>query len=324
MRTGLRSSKPRATAESGFFSARGSVAVALLLLVSATATSFHSRSALEQARAARKVEANLPPIYLPEVRYVRLLTAGYDTTASKLLWFSTINYFGKQFAAGDRDYRWLGEMCELVTHLDPKARHAFEFCATLLSWVAKEPQKSLALLDRAVAAEPEYWRYRYLRGFTNWYFLDRMDLAKDDFVLLPRLADSPPQFALLASRVIANQDSAQMAMEFLQQLVEQTADPKVKRKIGKRLRQAQLAVHLKAIGDASAAFSRERGRFPYSVDELVQSALLAEPPREPFGGRYEIDPLSGEVRTTSGKKPLTFAGKTAKTGVAKHEFQEQE
>ena len=283
-----------------------------------------SRAALEATRNARSTELNLPPIYLPQVRMVRLLTGGYDTAASKLLWFATNNYFGKQFAAGDRDYRWLGEMCELVTNLDPKARHAFEFCATLLSWVAKEPEKSLALLERAVAAEPDYWRYHYLRGFTNWYFLDRMEAAKEDFILISKMPETPPQLAMLASRVIANQDSASMAVEFLQELRDQTQDPKVKKKLTKRIRQAQLAMHFEAISTAVAAFASAQGRFPISVDELLQTGLLPELPREPFGGRYEIDSLTGAVRTTSGKKPLAFHGKTARTGVASHEFNERE
>lgn len=283
-----------------------------------------SRAALEATREARSVELNLPPIYLPQVRYVRLLTGGYDTAASKLLWFATNNYFGKQFAAGDRDYRWLGEMCELVTNLDPKARHAFEFCATLLSWVAKEPKKSLALLERAVAAEPDYWRYHYLRGFTNWYFLDRMDAAKEDFILISKMPETPPPLAMLASRVIANQDSASMAIEFLQELLEQTHDPKVKKKLAKRIRQAQLAMHLEELTAATATFAREQGRYPTAIDELLHSRLLSAIPREPFGGRYEIDPATGAVRTTSGKKPLAFHGKTARTGVASHEFNEQE
>ena len=147
-----------------------------------------------------------------------------------------------------------------------------------------------------------------------------MEQAKEDFILISKMPETPPPLAMLASRVIANLDNPAMAMEFLEELLQQTTDPKVRKKLAKRMAQAQLAIHLEAITSATERFAGERGRYPTSVQELVQTAFLPDMPREPFGGSYEIDPGTGAVRTTSGKKPLAFNGKTARTGVASHEF----
>src|SRR5438132_1473784 len=86
-------------------------------------------------------ESEHPPLYLPQADTVRLVTLGFNSFAADLLWFSTINYFGKEFHEKGK-FEWFAHRCRLVTDLHPKSEDRFEFCATLLAWIARQPAAS--------------------------------------------------------------------------------------------------------------------------------------------------------------------------------------
>ena len=295
----------------------GSTIVALALLIASAGAIYFARTESRHLKTAMN-DPERAPLYLPDVAYVRLVTFGYDTFASKLLWFSTVNYFGKEFT-GTHDYRWLGHMCELVTTLDPKARHAVEFCGTLLSWIAKEPEKSEALLTRAIAQEPGYWRYRYLRGFNYWYFRDRLDLAKEDFLKASAIPGAPPFLASLASRLIAKDSGPTLARQFLEEMIANTTDPVAKKALLGKLLKARMTEQLWIIQTAADAFHEKEGRKAESVAELVEKGFLRGVAKDPYGGDYFLE--DGTAKSTSKKKLLEFKGRTAKTGMFKEEFE---
>lgn len=288
----------------------------LLLLVVAAAGLLgiaHSRPQLEKLPQP-EISAAEPPIFLPDVKRIKLLTLGFDGPVSKLLWFQTINYFGRELGTR-RDYRWLGEMCELVTTLDPYARHSVEFCATLLSWVAQSPDDAAKILDGAVAAEPDYWRYRYLRGFNAYYFKHDFEAAKSDFTLAAKLPDTPSWVLSLASRLLVDRDGPEMAIRFLEDQIARTPDPKVKKQLVSRWKRARIARDFQLLGEARSRYIEQHGAPPPSVDALVTAGFLTGIPQEPYKGHYFFDE-TGAPRTSSGKKPLAFAGKTSETGLA--------
>lgn len=291
------------------------VAKALLIAVSAGALLgvSQSRERLEQIPEP-VISAEEPPIFLPDVHRIKLLTLGFDGPASKLLWFQTINYFGRELGTR-RDFRWLGEMCELVTTLDPHARHAVEFCATLLSWVAQSPQDAAKILDAAVEAEPDYWRYRYLRGFNSYYFLHDFESAKSDFTVAGKLPGTPPHVMSLASRLLADRDGPEMAIRFLEDMLSRTTDETVKKQLGSRWKRARIARDFQVLTDARKHYIETKGSAPQSVTDLVTSGILSALPQEPYKGSYFFDE-AGQPQTTSGKKPLAFDGKTSETGLA--------
>ena len=206
-----------------------------------------TRSALKQSKS--QMQAALPeqsPLYLPEAKKVRTVTLGFDQLASDILWFQTLNYFGKQIER-KRDIPWLAHMCDLVTDLDRKAKHAFEFCSTLLSWVAKDPNTSVRLLDRAIDEDPNYWRYYYIRGFTHWYFLDDRKKAAKDLSKAAGLPDAPLFLSSLAGRMLASDDSPATAIRFLKNLIEQNKDPHAKTVLHEKLKLAYVSRDLKAL-----------------------------------------------------------------------------
>jgi hypothetical protein len=250
------------------------------------------------------ISSNKEVLYLPDGRGLNLLSFGYNNLVADLLWFNTINYFGKHFHT-DQNYQWLGHMCDLVTSLDSKAKYVYEFCSTMLSWEANLPNDSLKVLDKAVSNFPQDWKFLYLRGFTEMFFLKNDQAALADFTSSARLPGASWIAARLAAKKIALSDDPKSAVEFLQEILKGTSDPIQRQALEGRLREAQLVADLDTLAKAVLAFKAANNRFPLKLEELVNAGIIPTLPLDPFGGRYLIDE-SGNVDSTSSKKLPRF------------------
>lgn len=288
-----------------------------LLFITISYFSHSSRVYLNNKYESIKVEEI--PYYLPKKSGLKYLSLGFNTLTSKIIWFDTLNYFGRRFQE-KRDFPWLATMCELVTSMDSKGRHYVEFCATALSWMAKEPNESLKILNSAIEADNSYWKYYYLRAFNYWYFLKDYVQAKEDLVHASQLESAPSFIASLASRLLNQEEGPSVAREFIEQLMKNTSDPKILLELGKRLKESIFSEGMQKIKIAVEDFYKKYQRLPTDINELLTSNFLKSIPVEPFGGQYQINQNSGEIYSTSGKIGLKFNAKTFDTGILKNEF----
>jgi tetratricopeptide (TPR) repeat protein len=276
----------------------------------------HYRAVLSEEKALRfSSSRDDVPIYLPTDKYVRTVTFGFDQLASDIIWFQAINYFGKQLEQ-DENIPWFRNMCDLVTMLDKKAQHAYEFCSTLLSWVAKDPKSSAKLLSRAIVNNPDYWRNYYLRGFTSWYFLERKDLALKDFKKAAALPGAPEFVTSMASRLMVSENGPQAAIKFLKDVISRTTEEHARKALIEKLKLAYVSRDIRLIKKKVDLFEQKVSRKAKSLEELIEADIFIYVPKDPYGEPYYLNE-KGQVLSRQGKKGLEFFGKTAKTGLAK-------
>jgi len=286
-----------------------------VLSLSAFALSI-TRFELKEAKAELVKEIpEQKPLYLPKVEKVKAITLGFDQMASDVIWFNTLNYFGKQVQSR-KDIPWFANMCDLVTSLDKQGTHVYEFCSTLLSWIAKEPNMSVKLLNRAIENNPNHWRYYYIRGFTYWYFLEDKAQAAEDLKKAAKLPDAPLFLSSLASRLMVSESTPGTAISFLKELIHQSKDPNAKKALSEKLKKAYVSRDLLAIQKQIDIFEDSEDRKPTKLEELVNANLLKYIPKDPFGDTYYIDE-KGKPLSVTAKNGLAFNGKNAKTGLAK-------
>jgi hypothetical protein len=173
-------------------------------------------------------------LYLPEENFVSFLSLGYRNVAAKILWFTTLNYFGKHHK-GDRNYKWLVHRCSLMTNLDPKSITYYDFCSALISWEVGKPKVSIKLLTKAIQNYPKYWRFWYLRGFTHLYFLKNEKAALKDLVYASRLPGVHPVVAKLASKRYGEIHGTDATIELLKDLISTSYDENLKKSLKERL-----------------------------------------------------------------------------------------
>jgi len=253
------------------------------------------------------------PLYLPQAKHLRLITFGFERFVSDIIWFRSMNYFGKQISK-NKSIPWLSHMCDLVTDLNPKAASHYDFCSSLISWVAKEPEKTVNLLNRAISHRPDYWRYYYIRGFNYWYFLENNEKAAKDFQTGSKLPDAPLFMGKLASRLLSNDPN--QAIAFLQNLIKNSKDETAVKALKENLKLAYVSRDIKLLNNAASKYEEIHSNKITNMSELVEKKLISFVPKDPYGDKYLLND-KGEIISQKGKKGLEFKGKTAKTGLAK-------
>jgi tetratricopeptide (TPR) repeat protein len=292
--------------------------LSVFLLIFSCFPLYHSRAYLLADTSRALPSDHTAPLYLPRIEAVRAVTLGYEHFISTLLWFRTLHYFGSQFEAKEA-MPWFSHMCDLVTELDPGGRHVFEFCGTLVSWIAREPQRCISLLSKGIEHDPSYWRYYYLRGFTYWYFLEDMEAARADFEYASRLPDAPVFLSSLASRLISASGDVENAIAFLRAGIETTEDETAKKALEERLHLAYVSRDISLLDKVTEKYRLDTGRYPESIEVLLSDNYLRSMPIDPWGDPYQYDAAGAEFSSANGRKGLNFPGKTARTGIASQE-----
>lgn len=206
------------------------LAVAVLLF---TALSTAASLKITHSEAAQRHAAERELLYMPNGKALALVSVGYQAALSHLLWFQTVNYFGKHYAS-DKNYRWLAHMCDLVTTLSPASPHVYQFCSNMLSWEANTPEQAVKVLDKAIQNLPNDWKFPYLRGVIYLYFLKNNELARGDFVNASRLPNAHPIVKRLAAKTLAQAESPETAIEFLEEMIRNESDSSARKVLEQR------------------------------------------------------------------------------------------
>lgn len=242
-------------------------------------------------------------LYLPNGEALHFLSFGYKNLLSDVLWFTTINYFGKHFRS-DRSYQWLNHMCNLVVDLNPRATHAFEFCSLMLAWEANAPKESVAILTKAIEHHPDNWRFPYLRGMNQMLFFEDEKRAKEDFVQASKVPNAPSFVARIAAKRMAALDSPQTAMEFLMQMIRNSHDEAERAALSERLKEVQYEAEIQQLQKLVQIYRDRQGSAPKSLDDLLHARLIKEVPHDPFGGIYTYNPAEGTILSSTGHKRM--------------------
>lgn len=288
---------------------RGNVSILCCFLLLLT-TTWISLKGLEKLEPARKLAVASDPeqtteaLYLPSTAAAEISSLGYRNMLSHILWFNTINYFGKHYRR-EKNYRWFSHMCDLVTRLNPRLDYVYPFCSTLLSWEGDQPEESIKILNRAIQTFPLDWNFLYLRGFTKIFFLNDQAGGDADFIAAASLPDAHPIVKSLAARSLVSREGPDSAIQFLSNSLRLTKDPSARSALESRLKDAIFAKELSSLQQASRKYQETEGRHPSSLEELVDTGLVSDTITrrhfaDPLGGKYTLDPVTGTISSSSG------------------------
>ncbi len=278
----------------------GACLVAVVLALAGLGRYADEQLQIEPAAAAGEAEA---PVYLPDVRFLRLASLGYENAIADVLWFRTINYFGAHFR-GNRLYPWLSRMCDLVTDLDPRAEHVYRFGGFILPWEAQLPDEGIRLLEKGVQQFPDSWQLNFYLGFSKFYFKDDVDGALPYMRRAAELPDAHPSVTRLAALLYTQKYGSDTASEFLEELRDSGGAGGMEGVIDERLKDLDHSEHISLLQEGVQRYRARFGHAPTDLQALVSAGLIERIPTEPFGHHYLYDPAKDEVRSSSGRPPL--------------------
>lgn len=181
-----------------------------------------------------------------------------------------------------------------ANQLDPYNMDVYYFAQASFTWDNKRIAEVNELLVRGTKYRTwDYWLPFYI-GFNYAYFLK--DYQKSAIYMQQAAEMSQnPLFARLAARYYYESRQTDFALAFLDTMIAQTKDKRVKQTLLVRRTALQDIAELE---EALSAFQKKYRRKTTSLDELVNAGLLLRIPKDPYGGDFYVDE-QGRVRSTS-------------------------
>lgn len=238
-------------------------------------------------------------LYLPSGKALELLSFGYQNVLSDLIWFKTVQYFGRAVKS-DRDFTFLSHMCDLVVRLNPRATHVYQFAGVIFAWELGNPEAGAAFLEQGIKAVPQDWQLYYMLGVIKFHFLKDDAAAEELFAKAAKLPGAPPMLARMAMRKMTKTGKAALAVQFLRDMLNQPHDEATRQSLEDSLK---IAIYNRDISliDEAIKQSTKQGSLPVrTVGELVERGILSGIPVDPFGSEYRIELLpDGAVKVYS-------------------------
>jgi hypothetical protein len=251
---------------------------------------------------ARTLAGEEMPVYLPQAKYLRVLSLGYKNVLADILWFRTISYFGQHYRS-DRNYPWLAYMCDQVTDLDPGAEHVYRFAGMILPWEARDPDEGIRLMEKGARNLPDSWQLPYWLGFTYYFFKNDYRAAVSHLRRAAKLPGAQANVGRLLGLLVQDRYGPNTTLQFLAEMEASVTNEEVLTVIRAQREEARFALLLQHLEAAVAVYQHRYGYTPTSFEPLVKSGILPAVPVDPFGGVFLIDSVTGKVRSSTGHEP---------------------
>lgn len=238
--------------------------------------------------------------YVPKGEVLKYVSADQKQFIASTLVIRVLMYFGSLV---DRtinkvnipvDYPAMSRTIHAAVKLDPYNMDAYYFAQAVLVWDVKQVALANELLEYGMKYRTWDFYLPFFAGFNYAYFLKDYGKAAKYYRMAGDLTGSE-LYVNLAGRYLYESGQGDMAITYLAAMVNNAGNAAVKKTLKTRLQALKEARRIELAQDR---FRKEKGRLPVSVNQLLRSGYLAEPPVDPYGGTFYLQP-DGKVESTS-------------------------
>jgi len=227
-------------------------------------------------------------------KLVKAMSLEYAPLMADIYWTRAVQYYGDKRARHDPNFELLWPLLDVTTALDPNLLVAYRFGSTFLSEPsprgAGHAEFGIALLERGIQANPEYWRLYEDLGFIYYFELKDYAKASAAFAEGSKNPDSQIWMKIMAAKIAAEGQSLQTSIFLWNEVYQTTKDPQVKENARTHLQLLGAEQDCKQLDALADEFQKRTGRRPARVSELVQAGLLPRLPVDPMGYPYVFGP----------------------------------
>jgi tetratricopeptide (TPR) repeat protein len=253
---------------------------------------------LAEARVSQPYDVS----HVPSGAAVRVAALGHRTFLSDMYWLAAVQYIGEP-DADVRGWEKLFPLVDLVTDLDPRHGYAYQTAGIVLS-AAGRFDESNRILEKGIERGPPRWTYAFYLSFNHWFYLGDYEEGARWARVAAQTPGASPNISQLALSLSAKTGRPQDALALLEELRETVTDEETAKRLEHQMRLAVVERDAQALEAAAERFRAERGTPPAPLDALAWHGYVAAMPKDPFGGRYFLDPADGRVRSSA--NPFRF------------------
>jgi len=265
-------------------------AVAVLLALGLTLSLQHTLDDdVEHSQIQIEELAQLPP-----GEYLKPALLGYHHLGADVLWLRFVQVLGKKRNTPD-EFEWMYHALDVITTLDPRYAYAYQVGGIVLTELAHRVDLSNRILEKGAEANPEVWWLPFNLGYNYFFHLGDSRRAAEYIARAARLPGGPAYLPGLATRMYAEANDPNLALDFLSTMWRQTDNAYVKAELETRMKELIIERDIGLLEAAVTRYHGRRGSLPARLDDLVRSGELARVPPEPFGGEYQLNSNTGKI-----------------------------
>lgn len=235
---------------------------------------------------------------LPRGEYLKPALLGYHNLGADVLWIRLLQVLGKKRNTAD-EYTWIYHGLDVITTLDPQYDYAYYVGGVVLTNLANRVDLSNRLLEKGFRENPTVWNIPFLLGYNYYFILGDASKAAEYIAAAAQLPGGPAYLPGLASRMYAEADNPETALQFLETLWRQTQDAETREVLEKRAKEIMIERDIRLLESAVRQYQTDHSSLPGALQDLLSSGYLDQLPQEPFGGRYELDSKTGNVSSST-------------------------
>lgn len=235
---------------------------------------------------------------LPRGEHLKSVLLGYNNLGADVLWLRLLQVLGKKRNTVD-EYEWIYHAMDVITTLDPHYDYVYYVGGVVLTNLANRVNLSNRLLEKGFKENPTVWNIPFLLGYNHYFILGDAAKAADYIAAAARLPGGPAYLPGLASRMYAEANNPDTALQFLEALWQQTEDEGMREVIAKRAKEVMIERDIRELETAVQQYRSKQGSYPRTLNDLIPNGYLSQLPQEPFGGSYELDSKTGQVRSST-------------------------
>lgn len=226
---------------------------------------------------------------IPDSRSITKASFGLQNTIADVLWLNVIQYYGGGDPKGK--YRQLPRLIKAISALDPRFTYPYSFAGLVLPNEGYTDE-ALAILKDAEKALPNEWEIPYNLG--TIYFINKKDsvMAAKYYEIASTKPNAPANTEFLSAVQHDRSQDRQTAQKIFQKLADTSENEYFKNRAKAFIAHYQL---LDALDGLVKIFHQKEGRWPKSLDELVQKRYASEIPADPVNRKIEYDPTTGLI-----------------------------
>jgi hypothetical protein len=279
--------------------------------------------ARQRVEAARGTEATLEEIlYVPSSKTLKRMSLGYSGLLASIYWTRAVQYFGAKYeveflasknAQGSTNqpesmrYDLLYPLLDITTDLDPNLIPAYQNGAIFLSRSgAKQPDKAVALLEKGIRANPDYWRLYFTLGFIHYQ--DRRDFraAQEAFEKGSAVPGALPWMKVMAARMAEHARDINTAIVLWKGVYAMSSDKMVKETSLEHIASLQADAAIEWLEQQVQLYRQKTGSLPSTWSDLVHGGLLRGIPVDPTGTPFVL--MAGSTVTVKDPSKFPFLG----------------
>lgn len=251
--------------------------------------------ARQRVETLRGKEATLEEVlYVPSGKVLKRMSLGYSTLLADVYWTRAVQYFGARFQERSTRYDLLAPLLDITTDLDPHLIVAYNTGSIFLSQRvpagAGQPDKAVALLEKGIRENPEYWRLYFTLGFVH--YIDRHDTkaAQEAFEKGSNVPGAMVFMKVMAARMAEHGGDIRTAIALWDAIRRTNTDKNVLQNAESHLLSLRADAAIEDLEQRVQTYYSRTGAFPRSWSDMIRAGILPGIPLDPNQKPFKLMP----------------------------------